>query len=151
MRRSGVSHQACLEAAVETGWYSLAQIAITPAGWFDLGSRKPLDTEGGIKDLARVLSKARDAGVGLIAMKAALAMAASPYTGSTKRDEDSPRLGVFDKYYADNFLKADLSPFQRSYAYVLAHGVDAVNSDMQNFKHFEQNIIAAQTSHTYFA
>ena len=143
--------EACLEAAVETGWYSLAQIAITPAGWFDLGSLKPMDTEGGIKDLAPVLARARDAGVGLIAMKAALAMAAAPYTGSTRRDEDSPRLGIFDKYYDADFLRADLSPFQRSYAYVLAHGVDAVNSDMQNFKHFEQNIIAAQTSHTYFA
>lgn len=143
--------EACLEAAIETGWYALAQIAITPAGWFELKNFKPTETPGGIKSLSPVLTKAREAGIGLIAMKVALYMAAAPYSGSTKRDEDSPRLAVFDKYYDEEFLKADLTPFQRSYAYVLAHGVDAVNSDMQNFKHFEENVTAARTSDTYFA
>jgi hypothetical protein len=38
-----------------------------------------------------------------------------------------------------------LNPFQRAYAYVLGHGLDVVNADMQNFKHLEENIIAAVT------
>jgi hypothetical protein len=29
--------------------------------------------------------------------------------------------------------------------------LDVVNADMQNFKHLEENVIAAATSHTYFA
>ena len=32
-----------LEAAAETSWYSLAMIAVTPAGWYDWNSRKLLD------------------------------------------------------------------------------------------------------------
>jgi len=34
--------------------------------------------------------------------------------------------------------------FQRSYAYCLANGMDTVNADMQNFAHFEENLIAAR-------
>jgi hypothetical protein len=57
---------------------------------------------------------------------------------------------AFDKYYNKNFLASPLTPFQRAYAYVLEHGLDVVNADMQNFKHLEENIIAAATSHLYF-
>ena len=49
------------------------------------------------------------------------------------------------------FLKAPLSPFQRSYAYVLAHGLDAVNADSQSMAHLRENFIAAATSERYFA
>jgi hypothetical protein len=31
---------------------------------------------------------------------------------------------------------------------VLEHGLDVVNADMQNFKHLEENIVAAATSVT---
>jgi hypothetical protein len=48
-------------------------------------------------------------------------------------------------------MKTQLTAFQRSYAFVLAHGMDVVNADMQNFKHFEDNLLAAKTAHTYFA
>ena len=48
-------------------------------------------------------------------------------------------------------VKAPLSPFQRSYAYVLAHGLDAVNADMQSFAHLSENVAAAATSAQYFA
>ena len=58
---------------------------------------------------------------------------------------------AFDGHYDQSFLRAQLSAFQRSYAYVLAHGLDAVNADMQNFAHLKENFVAAATSHRYFA
>ena len=56
---------------------------------------------------------------------------------------------MFDPQYNDKLMQSGLNPFQRSYAYLLANGMDVVNSDMQNFKHFEENIIAARDSHRY--
>ena len=38
-----------------------------------------------------------------------------------------------------------------SYAFVLEHGLDAVNADMQSFAHLEQNVVAAATAPRYFA
>ncbi len=35
--------------------------------------------------------------------------------------------------------------------YAEENGVDVVNSDMQNFKHFEENLIATRESNRYFA
>ncbi|MEK7795263.1 MAG: aldo/keto reductase [Candidatus Hydrogenedentota bacterium] len=145
------NQQACLEAAIETGRFSLAMIAITPAGWFDLSQMKPAESEGGLVGLRPVLDRARNAGIGLIGMKAALYLAKAPYTGSSEFDDKSERADFYDKYYDEKFLQSPLSPFQRSYAYVLGHGVDVMNSDMVNFKHFEANIAAARTAHTYFA
>jgi hypothetical protein len=40
---------------------------------------------------------------------------------------------------------------KHEYAYVLQHGLDVVNADMQNFKHLEENIIAAATADRYFS
>jgi hypothetical protein len=60
-------------------------------------------------------------------------------------------MAAFDRFYEDTLLQANLSPFQRSYAYVLENGVDVVNADMQNFKHFEENLIAARESHRFLA
>ncbi len=57
---------------------------------------------------------------------------------------------VFDKIYDEKFMASSLNPFQRAYAYALQHGLDVVNADMQNFKHLEENIVAAATSHNYF-
>jgi hypothetical protein len=57
---------------------------------------------------------------------------------------------AFDEVYSKDFLATSLSPFQRSCAYVLEHGLDVVIADMQNFKHLEEHIVAAATSHTYF-
>jgi hypothetical protein len=48
-------------------------------------------------------------------------------------------------------MKAPLSPFQRSYAFVLAHGLDAVNADSQSIEHLHENFTAAATSQNYFA
>jgi len=57
---------------------------------------------------------------------------------------------AFDKVYGKKLKDCPLNPFQRSYAYVLEHGMDVVNADMQNFKHLEENIVAAAESHKYF-
>lgn len=139
----------CLEAAIETGWYSLAMIGITPAGWFDLKTLKPVERDEGIKALRPLLDKAREAGIGLIGMKAALYLAARPYQGVTTHDDKSPRADAYDRYYSEALMESGLTPFQRSYAHVLANGVDVMNSDMQNFKHFEENIVAANKAHTF--
>jgi hypothetical protein len=53
---------------------------------------------------------------------------------------------AFNEYYDESLLKAQLSEFQRSYAFVLEHGMDVVNADMQNFVHLKENFIAAATS-----
>ena len=58
---------------------------------------------------------------------------------------------AFDGHYSDKLLQSGLSPWQRSYAFVLAHGVDVVNSDMQNFAHFKDNLTAVQRSAELFA
>ena len=43
-------------------------------------------------------------------------------------------------------MAASLSPFQRSYAYVLAHGLDVVNADMGSLAHLQENVVAATSS-----
>ncbi len=57
---------------------------------------------------------------------------------------------AFDGHYSDKLMQSGLSPWQRSYAFVLAHGVDVVNSDMQNFAHFKENLAAVQRSAELF-
>ena len=47
-------------------------------------------------------------------------------------------------------MQAKLTAFQRSYAYVLEHGMDAVNADIQNFLHLQENFQAAATSGQIF-
>ncbi|GAG91640.1 unnamed protein product, partial [marine sediment metagenome] len=132
-----------LEAAIETGWYDLAMIGITPAGWYDWTTNDLEEGTPPLVDLQSLLNRARDAGIGLIGMKAVRYLA--PVTSKGKGDPSA-----FDKVYDENFKTSPLNPYQRSIAYVLEHGLDVVNSDMQNFKHLEENIIAAATSHTYF-
>lgn len=137
--------EACLDAAIETGWYDLAMIAVTPSGWYDLGKRGPEDGAPALKDLRPVLDRARAAGIGLVGMKAGRFIAPSRAGGT------SDNIGAFDHHYDEKLKNAPLSPFQRAYAYVLEHGVDVVNADMQNFPHFEENAFAARTAHEYFA
>ena len=48
-------------------------------------------------------------------------------------------------------MSANLNEFQRSYAFVLEHGLDAVNADSQSFDHLEQNFVAAATAQQYMA
>lgn len=137
--------QAVLDAAADTGWYSLAQIAITPAGWYDWSNKNVLRGSKPMTALRPTLDRAREAGIGLIGMKAGRHLAGR-WLGF---GPDRP--AAFDPYYAPEFRKAALSPFQRSYAYVLAHGLDAVNADSQSLGHLHENCIAAATSESYFA
>ena len=133
-----------LMAAAETGRYDLAQIAITPAGWYDWQSRSILTGTPTMAALAPVLTKAREAGMGLIGMKAGRHLAGRRWLGWG--DEKA-----YDHLYDPKLMSAPLNSFQRSYAYVLEHGLDAVNADMQTHAHLAENFIAAATSRQYFA
>ena len=132
-----------LKAAIDTGWYSLAQIAITPSGWYDWIDRSILQGTAPMKEIQPLLEKARAAGIGLVGMKAARFLAGRRFLGWGNPD-------AFNEFYDENLLKAKMSHFQRSYAFVLAHGLDSVNADMQNMMHLKENFIAAATSHDYF-
>jgi len=125
-----------LEAAIETGWYDLAMIGITPAGWYDWDEKRVVEGSPVLTELQPLLKRAREAGIGLIGMKTVRHL--SPMTSSGRGDPTA-----FDYVYDEKFKALPLNPFQRAYAHVLAHGLDVVNSDMQNFKHLEENIVAA--------
>ena len=133
-----------LLAAAETGRYALAQIAITPAGWYDWIEKRILDDGKAMSDLQGVLDRAHEAGMGLIGMKAGRFLAGRRFLGW-----GNPK--AYDEYYDESLLAAKLTPFQRSYAYVLGHGLDAVNADMQVWQHLRENHLAAsQVQRTYF-
>ena len=133
-----------LASAAATGMYSLAMIAITPGGWYDWETRKVLPDSAPMKDLQDELAAARQAGMGLIGMKAGRYLAGRSFLGWGNPD-------AFDRHYEPKLLKAKLSEFQRSYAFVLEHGLDAVNADMQNIAHLKENFVAAATSNHYFS
>jgi len=136
--------QNVLEAAMETGAYHLAQIAITPAGWYDWADKNILPGSAPMKALRPFLDRVRDSGIALVGMKAGRYLAGRKFLGWGKPN-------AFDDQYDPEFLASGLSPFQRSYAYVLANGLDAVNADMQSFAHLEENLAAAAKSPQYFA
>ncbi len=140
-----------LEAMIETGWYDLAMIGITPAGWYDWTTKDLEEDTPSLINLQPLLKRARDAGIGLIGFKTVLYLVPIgkiAYRSIKTKGKGGP--SAFDKVYDENFKKSPLNPYQRSIAYVLEHGLDVVNADMQNFKYLEENIIAAATSHTYF-
>jgi len=132
-----------LLAAAATGWYSLAQIAITPAGWYDWSSKSILDDGKNMRDLRSVLDAARGAGIGLIGMKAGRHLAGRSFIGWGNPD-------AYDDYYSKEQMAAKLTAFQRSYAYVLANGLDAVNADMQVWQHLHENFVAATSAQKHF-
>lgn len=136
--------QKVLTAASETGRYALAQIAITPAGWYSWADRNILSDSPDMTGLQPVLAQAKSADIGLIGMKAGRFLAGRKWLGWGNPD-------AFDAYYGPKLMQADLNPFQRSYAFVLEHGLDAVNADMQSPAHLEQNFAAAATAQKYFA
>ncbi|MDH3519019.1 MAG: aldo/keto reductase [Myxococcales bacterium] len=136
--------QNVLEAAIETGWYDLAMLAITPAGWYDWDGWGVLEGTPSLAALQPLLARARGAGMGLIGMKAGRVLASRKWYGRANSK-------AFDRFYDEKLLNAELSDFQRSYAYVLEHGLDAVNADMQTESHLKENFIAAATSQRYFA
>ncbi len=134
-----------LLAAAKTGWYDLAMIAMTPGGWYDWESKGILEGSKPLVDLQPVLAKVRESGMGLVGMKAARHLAGLPFVGWGSQPD------AFDEYYDEKFRAAPLSGFQRSYAYVLAHGLDVVNADMSSLAQLEENVVAAVSSPTYFA
>jgi aryl-alcohol dehydrogenase-like predicted oxidoreductase len=134
--------QQVLEAMIETDWYDLAMIAITPAGWYDYHTHSLLAGTPAMVDLQPTLKRARDAGIGLVGMKAARYLSSQGGSGLEK---------AFDGHYSDKLMQSGLSPWQRSYAYVLAHGADVVNSDMQNIAHFKENVVAVRRSAELFS
>ncbi len=132
-----------LLTAAETGWYDLAMIAITPGGWYDWESKSVLEGSKPMKGLQPVLEKVRGTGMGLVGMKAGRHLAGRWYLPWGNPE-------AYDEYYDEALMSAPLSAFQRSYAYVLAHGLDVVNADMQSLSHLEENLIATATSQDYF-
>ncbi len=133
-----------LEAAMETGRYDLAQVAVTPGGWYDWEDKGILEGSPPMRELRPFLDSVRASGIGLIGMKAGRYLAGRKFLGWGKPD-------AFDAYYGPKFMASGLSPFQRSYAFVLAHGLDAVNADMQGFAHLEENVAAAASPESHFA
>ncbi len=138
------NQQRVLEAAIKTGAYDLAQVAVTPSGWYDWIDKSILPDSPPMKGLAPFLERVRASGIGLIGMKAGRYLAGRKFLGWGKPD-------AFDEHYDEAFMASGLSPFQRSYAFVLGHGLDAVNADMQSFAHLEENVAAAARSDTLFA
>ena len=133
-----------LLTAARTGWYDLAMIAITPAGWYDWQSKSILEGSKPMTGLQPVLERARESGMGLVGMKAARHIAGRWFLPWGNPD-------AFEEHYDQNLREAPLSPFQRSYAYVLAHGLDVVNSDIRSMAQLEENVIATAASATHFA
>jgi len=133
-----------LEAMIETGWYALAMIAITPGGWYDWDAKDLAKGTPSLTGLAPFLKRAKDAGIGLIGMKTVRHL-------SFARGRGENGLGFFDHLYSPALKASGLNPFQRAYAYALENGIDVVNSDMQNFAHLEENISAASSAHQYRA
>ena len=123
--------QEVLEAAIETGWY-------------DWSTKSLAHDTSTLVELQGLLKRAREAGIGLIGMKTVRYLA--PFWSLGKGDS-----AAFDHLYGEKFKSSSLNPFQRAYAYVLQHGIDVVNADMQNFKHLEENIIATATADRYFS
>ncbi len=148
VKHLGVStHQnteAVLRTVTASGAYSLAMIAITPGGWYDWKNRSILEGSPPMTALRPVLDEARAAGIGLVGMKAGRYLAGRRFLGRAKPD-------AFDEFYSADVLRSGLSPFQRSYAFVLAHGLDVVNADMQSLPHLQENVAAATTASRYFA
>jgi len=136
--------QKVLEAAIETGWYDLAMIGITPAGWYDWNSKGLAQGTSTLVELQGLLKRAGQAGIGLVGMKTVRYLA--PYWSLGKGDPSA-----FDSVYTQKFKSSPLNPFQRAYAYVLQHGLDVVNADMHNFQHLDENIVAAAEADRTFS
>ena len=131
-----------LQAAIDTGWYSLVMIAITPAGWYDWEKRDTLNGTPDMKTIRPMLDIARQKGIGLVGMKAGRLLAGASMGG---RGNGS----VFNSHYSKNLQTAPFNDFQKSYAFVLENGLDVVNADIQNVEILEENFAAAAMAEQY--
>lgn len=134
--------EAVLNTAIDTGYFDLAMIAITPGGWYDWQGKNMLAGSPPMTAMRPLLDRAREAGIGLIGMKAVRYFSSGLFGTSDQR--------AFDEHYPEALLAANLSAFQRSYAYVLENGLDCVNADIQNYHQLRENHLAAATAGTYF-
>ncbi len=132
-----------LEAAMKTGQYSLAMVAVTPGGWYDWASRGVLEGSKTMTELQPFFERLRTSGIGLVGMKAGRALAGRRLFGWSNHD-------AFDAHYDERGMESGFSAFQRSYAFVLEHGLDVVNADMQSLPHLHENVVAAATSAKHF-
>lgn len=132
-----------MRTAIDTNWFDLAMIAITPGGWYDWEDKSILNGSPPMQSIRPLLEEAREAGIGLVGMKAGRFLAGRAWLGWGNPN-------AFDEYYDEKLLKAKLSEFQRSYAFVLENGLDVVNADMQSLLHLQENFVAAATSADYF-
>ena len=132
-----------LAAATETDWYHLAMVAITPAGWYDWNSKAVLADSPPMIELKSVFDDAKKAGIALVGMKVARHLAPRLFGGQGAKE-------LYESHYTTKLKSSGFSVFQKSYAYVLEHGMDVVNSDIQNFDILEENFRAAATSGVYF-
>ena len=57
---------------------------------------------------------------------------------------------AFNEYYPASWKQNDLSGFQRSYGWVLGHGLNVVNADMQSMAHLRENFVALAASQKTF-
>jgi predicted aldo/keto reductase-like oxidoreductase len=131
-----------LQAMIETGWYDIAMIGITPAGWYDWGTKQIAKGTPTLPELKPLLQQAQKAGIGLVGMKTTRHLSFVKMYGNGSLD-------LFDHLYSTPLKKSPFNPFQQAYAYALENGLDVVNSDMQNFRHLEENIVAAASAHQY--
>lgn len=132
-----------LAAAAETDWYHLAMVAITPAGWYDWNRKDVLPDSPPMIDLKPAFDEAKKAGIALVGMKVARHLAPRLFGDRNVKN-------LYESHYSEKLKNSDFSVFQKSYAYVLEHGMDVVNSDIQNFDILEENFLAAATSGEYF-
>ncbi len=136
--------QRVLEKAIEVGYIDLAMVAMTPAGFYDWNNKSIQEGTASMRDLKPLFDRARAAGIGLVGMKAGRYIAGRRFLGWGNPD-------AFDGFYSAEFLRSALNPFQRSYAYVVNHGMDVVNADMQTLNHLRENFVAVATSRSYFS
>ena len=128
-----------LLAAIETGWYSLAMIAVTPGGWYDWNSRRVDPASPPMSELKPVFDKAKESGIALVGMKTVRHLASAMFGGRGAQK-------AFDGYYSEKLNNSEFTPFQKAYAYALENGMDVVNADIQTFDILEEDFIAAATS-----
>ena len=132
-----------LAAAAETDWYHLAKVAITPSGWYDWNRKTVLADSPPMVDLKPAFEDAKKAGIALVGMKVARHLAPRLFGGRDAKE-------LYESRYSEKLRKSNFSVFQKSYAFVLEHGMDVVNSDIQNLDILEENFLAAATSGEYF-
>ncbi len=100
------------ELAAKTGWYDVIMLAVNP---------------NSLASLTPAIRTIREAGIGVVSMKTSGPIRSNPR--------------VYDDVHRAEFGGANLSPYQRAYAYLLAKGgVDAFIAHMPNREILEEDV-----------